>query len=162
MMRKLNFSNYTVAFAMLLLVGCGADRREKGVNADTAAIEAVSVKMVEAYKARDWDTFSSYFTDDGIWMPPGEAPLHGKDAWWEWAQPWWDELTVVQINVTSEEIVVIDDWAFERHIETQVTTFGADGEPEESHFKGVWILRQQEDGAWKISRYIWNENAPPN
>ena len=68
----------------------------------------------------------------------------------------------VRVGVTTDELVVTGDWAIERHTEFQVSTFGDSAEPVSLYFKGVWIFRRQDDGSWKIARYIWNENIPPS
>jgi uncharacterized protein (TIGR02246 family) len=146
---------------MLILVACEAERPQPSVDVERKAIEIVIEELTDAYKARDWDAFAGYFTDDGIWMPPGVAPLRGKNAWWSFVQQWWDSSRVMDIGVTTEELVVINDWAIERHTEYQVTTFGESAEPASLYFKGIWIFRRQEDGSWKISQYIWNENTAP-
>jgi len=146
---------------MLILVGCEAERPQPSVGVERKAIEIVIEELTDAYKARDWDAFAGYFTDDGIWMPPGVAPLRGKNAWWSFVQQWWDSSRVMDLGVTTEELVVINDWAIERHTEYQVTTFGESAEPASLYFKGIWIFRRQEDGSWKISQYIWNENTAP-
>ena len=146
---------------MLMLVGCATERPDPSVDVEREAIEIVIEDLTNAYIDRNWDAFAGYFTDDGIWMPPGVAPLRGKDAWWSFVQPWWDSSTVMDIGVTTEELVVINDWAIERHTEYQLTTFGESAEPASLYFKGIWIFRRQEDGSWKIAQYIWNENALP-
>jgi uncharacterized protein (TIGR02246 family) len=161
MRRKLTVSNCTIAAAILLLIGCESDRREADINADTTAIKTVIEHVAEAWKAGDWDTFAEFYTDDTIWMPPGEAPLRGKDALRAWVQPIWNDYTVVEINMPSEEIVVIDDWAYERHFEL-LEIYEVGGEPTQYYLKGVRIFRRGEDGSWKIARYIWNGDVPPD
>ena len=151
----------TVVASLILVVGCGPDERHVSRDDDISAIRSVIDRLTDDYVARDWDSFANAFTNDGIWMPPGVAPLRGKEAWRAWVQPWWDSSTVLDIGVSTEEITVIDDWAIERHIEHQTTVFGMGEEPASLHFKGIWIFRRQEDGTWKIAQYIWNENAPP-
>ena len=162
MMRKLTVSNCTIAAAMLLLIGCETDRPETDIDAYTTAIKIVIEQAAEAWKAGDLNTFAGLFTDDSIWMSPGVAPLRGKDAWRAWLEPGWNDVTVVDLSSSSEEIVVIDDWAFQRHINGWVEIDEVGGETTQYYFKGIWILRRQEDGAWKIARYIFNENVPPN
>ena len=159
MTRRSSLSPCAAITAMLMLIGCEADRPEPSIDVDRKAIEIVIEELTNAYVARDWDSFAGYFTDDGIWMPPGVAPLRGNDAWWSFVQPWWDSSRVIDIGVTTEELVVINDWAIERHTEYQVTTFGESEEPASLYFKGVWIFRRQDDGSWKIAQYIWNENT---
>jgi uncharacterized protein (TIGR02246 family) len=160
-MRIRNLSVLAVVAALTLLLGCEKDHRETAVDADDRAIRTVIDEMTNAYVARDWDAFTSFFTDDGIWMPPGFAPLSGKDAWWSFVRPWWDSSRVIDIGVTIEDLNVIGDWAIERHTEFQVTSSGDNSEPVSFYFKGVWIFRRQQDGSWKIAQYIWNMNTPP-
>ncbi len=162
MMRKLTVSNSTIAAAILLLIGCETDRREADINADTTAIKTVSEQAVEAWKARDLDATVGFYTDDTIWMGPDVAPIRGKDALRAWLEPEWNDFTIVELSMPSEEIVVIDDWAFQRHINGWVEIDKVGGETTQYYFKGIWILRRQEDGSWKIARYIWNENVPPD
>jgi ketosteroid isomerase-like protein len=61
----------------------------------------------------------------------------------------------------SEEIVVIDDWAYERHFEL-LEIYEVGGEPTQYYLKGVRIFRRGEDGSWKVARYIWNGDVPPD
>lgn len=147
---------------LTLLVACEPDRRVENVDADEAAIRTAIQEMTDAYAARDWSAFAGYFTDDGVWMPPGLAPLKGEDAWWSFVQEWWDSSEVRDIGVTTEELVVVGDWAIERHAEFQVVTLGESSEPVSMYFKGIWIFRRQGDGSWKVAHYIWNENIPPS
>ena len=137
--------------------------RQIDVEADIAAIRAVSEQVRETYMARDWDRFASYFTSDAIWMPNNLPPLEGKAAWWSFAEQFWDSTAVVEMDLVSDEIIVTGDWAFERHTETQVTIpASGEGEPATLRFKGVWLLHREADGDWKIARYIWNWNPAPN
>jgi len=78
MMRRSSLLTGAAVIAMLILVGCEAERPQPSVGVERKAIEIVIEELTDAYKARDWDAFAGYFTDDGIWMPPGVAPLRGK------------------------------------------------------------------------------------
>jgi ketosteroid isomerase-like protein len=109
MMRESTFLTCGICIAVILLHGCVQDRGEADTSEDVAVIKAVSEQMVAAYKDRDWDASAGFFTENGIWMPPGVAPLQGKDAWWAWVEPWWGDSTVVEMDVSSEEIVVAGD-----------------------------------------------------
>ena len=161
-MRNLTVSNCTIAAAILLLTGCETDRRDAVTDADTTAIKAVSEQAADAWTAGDWNTFAEFYTDDTVWMPPGEATLRGKDALRAWVELIWNDSTVVEIDIRSEEIVVIDDWAFERHLETLVEIDAIDGESKRYYIRGARIFRREEDGSWKIAQYIWNGNVRPD
>jgi len=136
---------------------------EVDVEADIAAINVVGEQLREAYIARDWDRFAGYFAEDAIWMPNNFPPLIGKAAWWSFAEQFWHSTAVVEMDLVSDEIIIAGDWAFERHTEIQVTaSTSGEGEPATNRFKGIWLLRRQADGSWKIARYIWNFNPAPD
>ena len=145
----------------LLLNGCGTAQQAADTDADIAAIKNLTEQLQSAYVARDWDRFSGFFTDDGVWMPPDMAPLVGKEAWWSWVKQWWDQVAVERMKVSPEEIVVAGDWSFVRYNETTVYVPKAGGEPGESYFKGIWVLQRQANGSWQIARFIWNISPAP-
>jgi uncharacterized protein (TIGR02246 family) len=134
----LNWAWFALVLLALQLNACGTAQQAEDTDADIAAIKSLSEQAQDAYIARDWERFASFFTDDGVWMPPNKAPLVGKEAWWSWVQQWWDQSAVEQMNVSHEEIVVAGNWAFVRHNESQVTIPVAGGEPRQSYFKGIW------------------------
>ena len=134
---------------------------EKSDPADVDAIKSVHEQLSGPYMARDLNKFLSSFTDDFVGMPPDEPPIIGKDAWHSWLSGWWDLVAVEQATGSSEEIVVAGDWAFERHYDSAIYTSKASGEAQHRYFKGIFMLRKQADGSWKIARYCWNTNPPP-
>ncbi len=161
MMRKIRLLSAALALTMISIAGCEPKQAPVSSDADVSAIEAVIDGSIDAFVARDWDSFAEFFTNDGVWMPPGVRPLTGKDEWWTVVEPWWHESTVIDIDITTEELIVSGDWAIERHAEYQVTRFGPDAEPAPMYFKGSWIFQRQDNGAWKIAQYIWNDNVAP-
>ena len=122
----------------------------KSNDADVKAIEDMLEQSSEAFLARDWDGFTSFFTEDAVWMPPDQPPLIGKDAWWSWIGGGWHQSTIEQQDPGSEEIVIAGNWAYEWHNETQR------GLEWKRNFKGIFIMHRQEDGSWKIARYCFN------
>ncbi len=160
-MRRLEITSLAIVASMSLLIACDSDRRDKGIDADQAAIKTLIGKSIDAFVARDWDEFVGTFSEDAVWMPPGSGILRGQDAWWSFVQPWWNSSAVIEIDITTEELIVSGDWAIERHSEFQVFTIGDNPEPITAYFKAIWVFQRQVDGTWKISRYIWNESPPP-
>ena len=148
----LGFSIGILIGVILLFNGCGTAQQTVETDADVAAIKSMTEHLSEAYVSRDWDTFASFFTDDGVWMPRGQPPLIGKEAWWSWIGGGWDQSTIQQLTTNHEEIVIAGDWAFEWHTETQVHEGG------QRNYKGIWILQRQDDGSWKIARYSFNRS----
>ena len=157
----LGFSIGILTGVVLLLNGCGTTQQAADHDADIAAIKSLTEQAKDAYVARDWEGLSGFFTDDGIWMPPDMTPLVGKEAWWSWVEQWWDQVAVKQMEISPEEIVIAGDWAFERYNEAIVYVPKAGGEPSESYYKGIWILQRQDDGSWRIARFVWNTSPAP-
>ena len=122
----------------------------KSNAADVEAIENMLEKLSEAYLARDWDRFTSFFIEDAIWMPPNQHALVGKEAWWSWVGGGWDQSSIKEHDPGTEEIVVAGDWAYEWHNETQC------GPGWQRNFKGIFILHRQDSDSWKIARYCFN------
>jgi uncharacterized protein (TIGR02246 family) len=156
---------FWIGILMTVLVGLstyGMAQQAVDTDADTAAIKRLSHEIQVAFMARDWEKFAAFFTRDAVWMPPDRLPLIGKDAWWSWAQGWWDDSAVEEMEVSIEEIIVAGDWAIERHKDAQVTTWKPSSETAQAFYNSVWILRRQDDDSWRIARYIWNLNPAPD
>jgi len=117
---------------------------------DVKAIEGMLEQLSAAYLARDWDGFTSFFTEDAVWMPPDQPPLIGKDAWWSWIGGGWHQSTIQEQDTGSQEIVVEGDWAYGWHKETQR------GPDWQTNFKGIFIMQRQVNDSWKIARYCFN------
>ncbi len=128
---------------------------------DSADVDAINKVMEKPYwKDGDLDSFIDLFTDDAIWMPPGGLPVVGKEALRAWVS-WAEDVTWEHFSTSTEEVVVAGDWAFARLAATMVMTPQAGEEATPSYLKGLQILQRQTDGSWRIARYIWNGNPPP-
>ena len=130
-----------------------------GKLVDGAALEirATLDGMKEAYADRDLDRFVGYFTDDIVAMPSGMAPIVGVDAWRELLTGFFAGPALSNHVSKSEDITVVGDWAIEWHTEAATYTSKESGESNRVYNKGMFIFRN-DDGRWRIARYIWNEN----
>ena len=120
------------------------------------AIKSVSTHTDAAWEAGDSEGFIDAFTDDVVWMPPGDSDIVGKEACATVAQSILEGTNFEQVATRSEEIVVIGDWAFERFRASWDSTPKAGGETTSAEFRGFRILQEQGDGSWKVAQYIWN------
>lgn len=141
--------------SLLFVSGCDTSTT-MSQEADRVAIENMTEAANRAYLERDWDKFSSFFTEDGVWLPPGQPPLTGRDRWWGFVERFWNVTAPTDLDLVHDEIVVEGDWAFERHRERQ--TYPGN---RVLYYKAIRILQRQHDGSWKISRYIWNADELP-
>ena len=160
---------HTIGLLLMLDMALnGCDQVDRGTDdagkiaADVEAIKALEQQYAMAFQDRDWETFSGFFEPDGIWMPPERFPLVGKEAWWSFHSESWDVVSVPVAELHTEEVMVLGDWAIERHSEKMVIDAPSLDEPFVGYYKGVHLLRRQTDGSWKIARYVWNNNPPPD
>jgi ketosteroid isomerase-like protein len=129
---------------------------------DAAGVRRLLERSDRAYSERDLEAFVNCFSDDIVVMPPDREPIVGIDAWRAMLQRMFAGVSISEWSYSIEEIVVADDWAFERHFDSAVYTPNAGGESRHLFNKGVFILRRQPDGARKIARYVWNSNPAPS
>ena len=128
--------------------------------ADVEAINAVRDAFVVAYNAGDAAALVALLTDDAVVMPPNEPALVGSDAYQSWTEAFFEQFTT-ELTITSEEIVVAGDWAFDRGVYTQTLTSAAGGDAIQDSGKYLVIFQRQADSAWKVARDIWNSDIPP-
>lgn len=131
---------------------------EKTVTTAAEAIAALHQDAVPLFNAKDVDALLELWTDDGVYLPPGEPALHGKDA----IRGYYERFQGTVESLVSDEIEVAGDWAYERGSVT-VLAPPASGEgagPTRVSAKYLDIWRRQPDGSWKVARAIWNLDAP--
>jgi uncharacterized protein (TIGR02246 family) len=122
--------------------------------ADLAAIGRLHQEYVAAHNASDAERLMALWTDDAILMPMDEPAISGRKAIAEHYDEFFDQ-NPSEIELEPVETRVAGDWAFER-IQMTVTLPGGPKEHRHADVKYVWILERQPDGAWKISRAIYN------
>ncbi len=150
---------------LLLIVGavsgCRSDRTKTPPEQESlAAIEKLHKIDQEASKRGDFDTLLTLMTDDCVLLPPERPPIKGKDAIREYIQGQKEQLHNIEITEYShdfQEIKILGDWAYEWGYFSNAAR--AAGETIRERGKLFRILRRQEDGAWKVSRSIWNNDT---
>lgn len=125
-------------------------------NADIDAIKRLQAQVDATWEAGDAEGFLDLFTDDMVWMPPGTPDVVGKEECRKMVQRLLGGTNFEQITSTYEEIVVTCEWAFLRFHGSMVATPKVGGEANQLSLTALRVLRKQNDGSWKIARYIWN------
>lgn len=124
-------------------------------DADRNQILAVLDQEVTAIRNNDIKAYLAILADDAVFMPPNLPAKQGDEL-----RLWLDEflwsVTVQWLEFTRVETVVVSDLAYHVFACSWRVTPKAGGEPKVFHFKGLHILRRQLDGAWKLTREIWN------
>ena len=119
---------------------------------DAETIRALHQEGADALNAGDAKAITALFAEDAVYMPQGAAALHGKEAIQGFYEQIVDDFSGV--SVSTDEVVVAGDWAFERG--TSAGTIATDEDPSEFTGKFLSIWQHQADGSWKVARAIWN------
>lgn len=128
---------------------------------DAEAIDRVREAVVTAENSGDLDGLVALHTDDAIRMPPNEPAVIGKEAIRTRWQAFFDRYTTNNVTVSSEEIIVAGDWAFDRGTYTIALPAVEGSKTIEESGKYLGIASRQPDGSWRWSRLIWNSNSRP-
>jgi ketosteroid isomerase-like protein len=143
-----------VFFTAFLTAGCDSATTSDPA-ADRQAIATASARFQAAENAGSVDQFRSHFADDLVMMAPNSAPVTGGDSVAALMREFHDAFTV-QVEYSSQEIVVSGDWAFDRGTERYTLTPKAGGAPIQRSGNYLYVYQRQKDGSWKQSRVIWN------
>lgn len=128
-------------------------------EADAEAIEQAHQEAISAFNAGDVDALMAFWTDEPVYMPPDVPALQGKEAIREF---YGQLLAGMEIDsLSSEEVVVAGDWAFERGSVSATMILEEGGEAEQVSAKYLDVWQRQADGSWKVARAIWNFDGQP-
>ena len=129
-------------------------------KADVEAINSMRERAVPVFNRGDVDAIMSFFTDDAVVMAPNSPPAIGKDAVRSLWQAFFGQFTAEE-TLSSHEILMFGDWAFERGSYTVTLTPKSGGGPIQDNGKIIFVWQRQPDGSWKIARDMWSSNNPP-
>jgi len=128
------------------------------MNADREMIERRIHDLVSAYNRGDIDAVMSVFAADLVDMSAGEATLRGAQAHRQTSDRLRDTFTKFKghLTVTSEEIEVAGDWAFDwGTLQVRLDPLEG-GQPKiiERRFLEIW--RRSKTGGWQVVRGMEN------
>ena len=136
------------AFA-LAAGACGSTRTGLS-DSDRDAIRTASQKYLEADAKRDADAMMQAIGEGAFYMPSNGSPISGREAIRAFLKPHpWDKITE-----TPAEIEGRDGLAFVRGSYTVLYQ----GQNLTGYYIEIW--QKQPDGAWKITRKVWNSDKP--
>jgi uncharacterized protein (TIGR02246 family) len=128
--------------------------------ADVAAIEALLAEIERTFEAGDLEAAMTVFADDAVIMGQGAPDVAGAEAIRAMYAGLLDQFAV-SADLTSEEIEVAGDLAYERGTYTLTLTQKSDGQVlADLKNRYVHIFKRQPDGAWKEWRMMVNSAEP--
>ena len=126
-----------------------------------AGIIGTVERLIDADNARDLEAVLTCYTNDVIWLPPGEAPVQGKEAIrarYESLFASFDIAFTLEIAEASGRDGVGFAWGTTRGSITPRA--GGAAIPVDDKFLAV--LREEADGRWLVARLAWSpmQHAP--
>lgn len=115
--------------------------------------------FVVALNAKDAKLAASYYTEDAVLYPPGEAPVSGREAieaYWKGAL---ESGGVRDASVETIDAGSSGDLGYEIG-SFSLTAKGPDGRPIIDSGRFVELLRRGADGRWYSTMGMWNAPAP--
>lgn len=129
---------------------------QKITEKDSEAIRSVMETYVSTALAADWDAWGKTITSDGIFCPPNQEPLVGREAIVDWGHAF-PKLT--SFIATPIEVMGRTDMAYAYGPYSFTATL-PDGSSISDQGSYVNIFQKQLDGSWLYSRGIWHSNSP--
>jgi uncharacterized protein (TIGR02246 family) len=124
------------------------------------AVEEAGRRHTDAWKRGDADAAAAMYTDDALLMFPSMETVRGRAAIHAFVGSVFSTTRIDRLDVTTEELDVHGDTAYERGTYSEAYTVQGQGAKQE---RGRYILvwKRQLDGAWKIHRFLGNRISPP-
>jgi uncharacterized protein (TIGR02246 family) len=147
----MNYSKAVLSIVLMALPFVPAVAQ--GPAADIAAIDRLRQDLRRLTRDGDVAASMRLFTEDAMYLRPGEAADSGREA----VRRHWQEgvdAMVTDIDYRTDEIAVSGDFAFLRGALTFRGTPRAGGNPVVSEQRFIWILRRHTQDGWQIARYL--------
>ncbi len=130
-----------------------------------AIIQGLNERFAEAFKAGEFATLGSMFTNDAIFCPPNANMITGKGN----IQSFWERSKTIQtLRFNSQRVKTLGPDAM-RAVGTMTMQVAfkmppgvaayAEQQSRELNFKYIFVW-QRIDGEWKVESAIWNRIGP--
>jgi uncharacterized protein (TIGR02246 family) len=148
-----------VLIAVIGATGCQAQGASGLDPADTTALRAALTAYLDAANTGDATQWAALYADDAVMMPPNSPAVEGRQA----IEAWIAMLpAITDATGGASEVDGAGDLAYVRG--TYSMNMLIPGVPEAIPLRGklLQIYARQPDGAWRLTRDIWNaDDAPP-
>ncbi len=114
-------------------------------------------KWIKVVNDRDIKGYANLLTENAVWMPPGQKPVIGRDAFKQWLTPFMSEFSY-EFIISEERVRVTGDWALEKARFTSRMTPSSGGETREHSGTFTVLWKRAQDRKWYIDRYMDDTN----
>ncbi|HEX5052565.1 MAG TPA: SgcJ/EcaC family oxidoreductase [Planctomycetota bacterium] len=112
-----------------------------------------------AWRNASASQITALYTEDALVLYPNQPPVSGRAQIQDYFTGFFGQFPKNEFELTSDEVTVTGDWAFDRGTYRWTGTPPTDV-PERDEGKYLVILQRQADGTWKVARDMDNSNRP--
>lgn len=110
-------------------------------------------EWIKVVNDRNLAGYVNLLKEDGIWIPPGQEPLIGREAFKSWLKPFFDQFRY-NFTVKNERFRMAGNRVVEKGSFETVMTPENDGEPMAHSGTFTILWHRDEDRNWCIEFYI--------
>ena len=162
-MKVLSSRRVSALLVLALLAAGSLAVSAQSTDEAIAAIKQIWTNYANYVEMGDAASWLSQYDADGIQMRP-DNPARGRPDLDSFVYTSWKarmDSFDTKMSITPLEIVVAGAWAYSRGVYTQDLKAKTTGKVAHVDGKFLTILKQQDDGSWKIFRDCFNSNVPP-
>lgn len=162
--RQLSRSLAVITMGLTLMLSCEAREPAAGTSGSAAArasVDSATTTFHQALRTNDTAGFLSFLNDDVAIMPPGEAPVRGKEAIRAWYADFLTHYRTSSLTLADREVFVGEGWAAELGTYEWGLTPVAGGTTVVDRGSYMQMWKQLPDGHWRFAREVWNSSVPP-
>lgn len=123
-------------------------------------IRKISLDIVRAWNEGDYEGFIQYMDDNAILMPQNATSMKGIKAISELYSGSFMNMTF-EVDAAIDEIQVFGDYAYEIGAWKGSINPTDGSDPIIYNNKTITIYKRHTDGSWKIYRWMYSSNEPP-
>lgn len=107
----------------------------------------------EAVNACDVAAYADLVTENLVWLPPMGNAIEGRESFRAWLEPFFGRFSY-DFHVEPGRVRMFAGWCAEVGTFRSVMTARSGGEPQEHGGSYTLLWRREDDGVWRIERYV--------
>jgi uncharacterized protein (TIGR02246 family) len=151
---------FAAALLLSLQVSHGGQEASGSVakGGEAGEIRAAEAAMMAAGEEKGAAGYMSYYADDAVELPNGEAALQGKEAIAKTMDFLNDENNRLTWTPTHVDVAASGDLGY-TYGNYEFRSIGEDGKPTSERGKYATVWKKQKDGSWKVVLDIGNASS---